>query len=84
MGCSSRRCGSIPRSRGVNRGSSESVPDPAAVAQQQALAHCAALSLAGGGFRLPSIAELLTLVDPTRSQPAIDPIAFPGTAGDFF
>lgn len=29
------------------------------------------------GFRVPTLNELMTLVDPTREQPAIDPIAFP-------
>lgn len=39
-------------------------------------AYCAAL---GGGFRVPTANELLTLVDPTRAEPAIDTSAFPGT-----
>jgi uncharacterized protein DUF1566 len=34
---------------------------------------CAKLELAGGGWRLPTIKELLTLVDYERSEPAIDP-----------
>jgi hypothetical protein len=33
--------------------------------------HCEAH---GGGFRLPTIKELLTLVDPARHDPAIDPV----------
>lgn len=31
------------------------------------------------GWRLPTPNELLTLVDPTREKPAIEPTAFPGT-----
>jgi hypothetical protein len=38
-----------------------------------AKAHCTA------GWRAPSLTELLTIVDITRSNPAIDPSAFPGT-----
>lgn len=50
-----------------------------------ALAYCKALSLAGEstGWRLPSMKELRTLVDESRSNPAIDTTAFPGiTATD--
>jgi hypothetical protein len=46
--------------------------------------YCAALDLAGSGWRLPTRAELLTLVDPTRNNPAIDPNAFPNTASAAF
>jgi hypothetical protein len=38
---------------------------------------CASL---GSGYRLPTEKELLTLVDPSRVQPAIDVGVFPGTA----
>jgi hypothetical protein len=41
--------------------------------------YCAGLSLAGNGWRLPSVGELLTLVDVTAHDPAIDPTAFPAT-----
>jgi Protein of unknown function (DUF1566) len=46
-----------------------------------ATAHCASLSLGGmAGWRVPTEKELLTLVDPTRSDGAsIDPVAFPST-----
>ena len=44
-------------------------------------AYCAGL---GGGFRVPTANELLTLVDPTRSEPAIDPMVFPGTPSAAF
>jgi hypothetical protein len=43
--------------------------------------YCQQLTLGGTGWRLPSAKELLTLVDPTRYDPAIDPNAFPGTKG---
>lgn len=46
--------------------------------------YCAGLSLAGGGWRLPQVAELLTLVDRTRNQPAIDATAFPDTPVTWF
>jgi hypothetical protein len=39
-----------------------------------AAAYCAALDLNGTGWRLPTIKELLTIVDDTRAKPAIDPI----------
>jgi hypothetical protein len=47
--------------------------------QGEAIAHCAGL---GAGFRLPSMKELQTIVDDTRTFPAIDPTAFPGTLTD--
>ena len=37
-----------------------------------------------GGFRVPTLKELLTLVDPTRINPAIDPTIFPGTPNSPF
>jgi hypothetical protein len=41
--------------------------------------YCSGLSLAGGGWRLPSRIELLSIVDFTAPNPAIDTRAFPGT-----
>jgi hypothetical protein len=46
--------------------------------QSAATTYCANLSLAGTGWRLPTVAELESIVDDTRSNPAIDPTAFPG------
>ena len=46
--------------------------------------YCAQLALSGGGWRLPGMRELLTLVDPTRSFPAIDVSAFPNTPSALF
>jgi len=50
--------------------------------QAGAIAYCAALPLDGGGWRLPQVSELLTLVDPTQFNPAIDPTAFPSTPAE--
>jgi hypothetical protein len=49
-----------------------------------AKSYCTALNLGGSGWRLPSMKELQTIVDKTRSNPAIDPTAFPSTPSDYF
>jgi hypothetical protein len=41
-------------------------------------------TLAGGGFRLPTVKELHTLVDESRVKTAIDPEAFPDTPSTYF
>ncbi len=46
-----------------------------------ALTYCQGLTLAGLTWRLPTRIELLSLVDFTRTSPAIDTTAFPGTPG---
>jgi hypothetical protein len=51
-------------------------PDGAAADHAGAAATCAAL---GGGHRLPTVLELLSIVDAARREPAVDPDAFPGT-----
>ncbi|WP_410808914.1 DUF1566 domain-containing protein [Micromonospora sp. 067-2] len=48
----------------------------------QAAGYCAALSLAGTRWRLPSVKELATTVDESRVAPAIDRAAFPATVAD--
>lgn len=42
-----------------------------------AQAYCSQLGLDGQVWRLPALKELLSLVDPTRFGPALDPTAFP-------
>jgi hypothetical protein len=42
---------------------------------------CVDLTTAGGGWRLPTVKELLTIVDERTLIPAIDATAFPGTPG---
>jgi hypothetical protein len=44
--------------------------------------YCASLTLAGGGWRPPSVKELETLVDDTLYSPAIDTSVFSIVAGD--
>ena len=44
----------------------------------EAQAYCSALTLEGTGWRLPSMKELQTIVDESRSDPALDPEIFPG------
>jgi len=46
--------------------------------------YCADLSLGGGGWRLPSVKELQTLVDESRAKPAADASAFPDTVSDYY
>lgn len=48
----------------------------------EATSYCKKLSLAGGGFRLPSRIELTSLLDLREASPAIDKAAFPETIGD--
>lgn len=60
------------------------VVDPSAHAFEDAPAYCGQLALAGMKWRLPTRAELSTLVDPTEKQPAIDELAFPETPSDQF
>jgi hypothetical protein len=58
------------------------------VAHSVAASTCAALTLAGGGWRLPTMKELLTLIDYahpiTASVSALDPVAFPQAPSAFF
>lgn len=58
---------------------------PAGYNWNDANAACADLTLGGlGGWRLPRLVELVSLVDFTRADPAIDTDAFPGTASAEF
>jgi hypothetical protein len=49
-----------------------------------AQAYCAALTLQGGGWRVPSMKELQTLLDVRLQSPAIDPTFFPNTPVESF
>src|SRR5690606_6002323 len=43
----------------------------------KAMAACEAVDIAGGGWRAPTRQELLSIVDISQSDPAVDPQAFP-------
>jgi hypothetical protein len=45
---------------------------------------CSAITVEGGGWRLPSLLELLTLVDLSRYDPAIDLAVFANTPSELF
>jgi hypothetical protein len=61
-----------------NEGGDDGVGD---YTRDDASSYCAQLTLDGGGWRLPKVKELATLVDVTAAGPAIDSRAFPGTPG---
>ncbi len=46
--------------------------------------YCAGLTLAGGGWRVPTKDELMSLVDISAGEPTINHAAFPGTPADWF
>lgn len=50
----------------------------------QAQTYCRNLVLEGGGWRAPSMKELQTIVDETRTDPPIDPNAFPDAPSGSF
>lgn len=52
--------------------------------QADAIARCQDSTEAGGGWRLPTVKELLTLVDTTVASPSIDGLAFPSTPAELF
>jgi hypothetical protein len=60
--------------------------DSAAYSQAGGQSYCAGLNLGGfsSGWRLPTRAELLSIVDATVYNPAVDAIAFPNTSVDAF
>jgi hypothetical protein len=57
------------------------VPTTQAFNWADAQSYCATLTLAGRVWHLPTRIELLSIVDFTRTSPAIDTTAFPGTPG---
>jgi hypothetical protein len=58
---------------------------PGSYTWAEAATYCASLTVEGtGGWRLPTIKELLTIVDDSKSNPAVDTTYFPGTSGDFW
>lgn len=62
-------------------------PSATPLAWEAAQAYCASLTRVGGftsGWRLPTINELLSIVDFRAAAPAIDSTAFPGTPSTFF
>jgi hypothetical protein len=46
-----------------------------------AQSYCAALDLAGKGYRLPTMNELLTIIDDSKQNPALDDVTFPTDYG---
>jgi hypothetical protein len=54
------------------------------IAYDQADEHCQSLELAGGGWRLPTRIELVSIVDFTRAMPAINTAAFHDTPSEPF
>lgn len=58
---------------------------PSALSRDDARDYCAGLGLADGSWRLPTLVELESLVDLTRSSSAgVNPTAFPSTPTSFF
>jgi len=57
---------------------------PGGYTHKKALAYAASLKLGGGGWRLPTVEELASIVDYTRRNPAIDEEAFPNTPSEWF
>jgi hypothetical protein len=59
---------------------------PSTYSWSAATSYCQTLSLGGfsAGWRLPTVKELLFLVDESVSNPSIDGVAFPNTTPNFF
>ena len=59
-------------------------PDTGTYTWSEAATYCATLDLGGRTWRVPSVKEVQTLVDESRSDPAIDQSAFPNTVSDYY
>lgn len=59
-------------------------PSSSTYSQAGAAAYCTGEATDGGGWRLPEVQELETLVDTTVGPPAINTTAFPGTPSATF
>jgi len=58
---------------------------PGVQSQAASITYCSTLTVpSGGGWRLPTVAELQTLVDESVSSPAIDTVYFPSTPSEWF
>jgi hypothetical protein len=55
-----------------------------ALTWSDAKAYCGALAQDGGGWRLPAVKELLSLVDLCHPYPVVNGDAFPGTPPELF
>jgi hypothetical protein len=63
----------------------QQVAAPSPYTQPAALGYCADLSLAGHtDWRLPSVTELLSIVDTSTSNPSIDRMFLPQTLSDYY
>jgi hypothetical protein len=60
--------------------------DPGTYTQAAGITYCSNLNLGGfsSGWRLPTVQELLSIVDVTVANQAIDANAFPNTPGNYF
>lgn len=52
--------------------------------QAFSLTYCTGLGLSGGGWRLPTVLELASIVDETRATAVVDPAFFPGVSTELF
>jgi hypothetical protein len=59
-------------------------PGPTSYSFADATTYCGQLDLDAVKWRLPSVKELETLIDESRTNPSIDLVAFPNTPGRFF
>lgn len=57
---------------------------PTALTWAGAASYCQSLTLAGGGWRLPSMKEIQTLVDESAVDPALDATLFSEAEGERF